>query len=58
MVTGEHYFSKEYSVCANKDAWVMLKEKYGSKHLVGLVAIVRGHHDVFLNKHVDSKKIL
>ena len=58
MATGEHYYSKEYSVFANKDAWDMLLEKYGEKHLVGLVAIIRGHHDVFLNKHVDSKKEL
>ena len=58
MVTGEHYYSKEYSVFANKGAWDMLLEKYGRKHLVGLVAIIRGHHDVFLNKSVDSKKKL
>ena len=58
MATGEHYYSKEYSLCANKDAWEMLKEKYGRRHLVGLVAIIRGHHDVFLNKSVDSRKKL
>ena len=58
MATGEYYYSKEYSVFANKGAWDILLEKYGEKHLVGLVAIIRGHHDVFLNKHVDSKKIL
>jgi len=58
MSTAEYYYSKEYSLHDNTDAWEMLTAKYGRKKLVGLVAIIKGHHDVFLNKHVDSKKEL
>jgi len=58
MATAEYYYSKEYSLHDNMDAWEMLTAKYGRKKLVGLVAIIKGHHDVFLNKHVDSKKEL
>jgi hypothetical protein len=58
MATAEYYYSKEYSLHDNTDAWEMLTAKYGRKKLVGLVAIIKGHHDVFLNKHVDSKKEL
>ena len=58
MATAEYYYSKEYSLHDNTDAWEILTAKYGRKKLVGLVAIIKGHHDVFLNKHVDSKKEL
>ena len=52
LASAEYYYSKEYSLHSNTDAWEMLKAKYGRKKLVGLVAIIKGHHDVFLNKHV------